>query len=88
MTYGDGDPTISEECLERHAEAIRKGHNAYEDPLTGFWVHTSVALRANGRCCGVGCRHCPYPATEQARAGRRLLRPGDVLPQVRDRASE
>lgn len=43
-----------------HEEACREGHSTYPDPATGFRVMTRVALEARGRCCGCGCRHCPY----------------------------
>jgi len=32
----------------------------YTDPITGFQVFTEAGLTARGRCCGSGCRHCPY----------------------------
>ena len=30
------------------------------DPKTGYKVFTEATLKARGRCCGCGCRHCPY----------------------------
>ncbi len=59
---------------ERHLAAIRNGEATYEDPATGLRVMTAATLRARGRCCGSGCRHCPYPAEEQRRAGRPATR--------------
>lgn len=53
-----------------HAAALRRGESTYRDPATGYEVMTSAALEAQGRCCGSGCRHCPYPPREQASAGR------------------
>lgn len=47
----------------------------YLDPWTGLWVQTSAQLSKSGKCCGAGCRHCPYPRSEQERAGRAVLRP-------------
>jgi len=26
----------------------------------GYWVFTELYLRKRGKCCGSGCRHCPY----------------------------
>ena len=34
--------------------------HVYLDPNTGFQVFTALGLKARGRCCGAGCRHCPY----------------------------
>jgi len=56
--------------LAVHDGAVQAGCSTYADPLTGYLVFTSPALAARGRCCGNGCRHCPYPQTEQRRAGR------------------
>jgi ATP-binding cassette subfamily B (MDR/TAP) protein 1 len=43
-----------------HEAAIERGETIYTDPETGFMVFTSLGLAARGRCCGAGCRHCPY----------------------------
>lgn len=40
------------------------------DPETGLFVMTSVYLLDQGRCCGSGCRHCPFAEAEQREAGR------------------
>ena len=40
------------------------------DPDSGLFVMTSVGLRQRARCCGQGCRHCPFPADEREEAGR------------------
>jgi hypothetical protein len=40
------------------------------DPQSGKFVLTSFYLASRGRCCGNGCRHCPWPADVQERAGR------------------
>ncbi len=40
---------------------MRAGEPGYLDPDTGLFVLTAIALAARGRCCGEGCRHCPYP---------------------------
>lgn len=51
---------MAESHWQAHAEACRRGEHFYEDPETGLRVFTEVGLRARGRCCGSGCRHCPY----------------------------
>lgn len=43
-----------------HDAAVAAGADGYSDPATGWWVFTAVALAAKGRCCGSGCRHCPW----------------------------
>lgn len=57
-------------ALEAHARADAKGELMYRDPVSGLFVMTAGYLRQRGYCCGKGCRHCPYPAEEQRRAGR------------------
>ena len=57
-----------------HDEAVRTGLQGYVDPDTGNFVFTGPRLLQTGRCCGNGCRHCPFPAAEQARAGRATIR--------------
>ncbi|MFF2852558.1 DUF5522 domain-containing protein [Streptomyces sp. NPDC058001] len=44
-----------------------------------MFVLTAVFLERRGRCCGRGCRHCPYRAAprrprDQQLCGRRHLR--------------
>ena len=43
-----------------HEAACEEGASAYIDPETGFQVFTRLGLLERGRCCGAGCRHCPY----------------------------
>lgn len=61
-------------ALARHAAACDRGEGGYLDPDSGLFVLSSHGLRARGACCGMGCRHCPWPRAEQQRAGR----PGGV----------
>ena len=68
------DPPISAAAEAAHDAALARGEQGYLDPRTGLFVMTSLALGAKGRCCGSGCRHCPYPADEQRRSGRPRLR--------------
>lgn len=54
------------------------------DPSTGFHVFTELAHRQRGRCCGCGCRHCPYQhanLTDKSRAQQpSWLTPFEVAP--------
>ena len=43
-----------------HDRAVAAGEKTYKDPATGYKVMTSATLSKRGRCCGCGCRHCPY----------------------------
>jgi ATP-binding cassette subfamily B (MDR/TAP) protein 1 len=45
---------------EMHKAACEKGMKMYEDPNTGLFVMTAFFLKSRQRCCGSGCRHCPY----------------------------
>ena len=45
---------------EMHDAACARGDHTYIDPQTGFMVFTRVGLLDRGRCCGAGCRHCPF----------------------------
>lgn len=48
---------VSEEVLEREAEARKRGENSYRDPETGYSVFTSAFLAERKVCCGLSCRH-------------------------------
>ena len=43
-----------------HDDACRRGEVTYVDPRSGYQVFTAVGLKQRGRCCGSGCRHCPF----------------------------
>jgi Family of unknown function (DUF5522) len=64
------DASLSDDIARAHANAMARGEPSYLDPLTGYVVLTAATLLAQGECCGSGCRHCPYPETDQRRAGR------------------
>lgn len=57
-----------------HEAAVARGETIYTDPETGFMVFTSLGLKARERCCGAGCRHCPYEheAVPLKRRGQRI----------------
>lgn len=54
-------PTLAPHVEAAHLAAVRAGEPGYLDPDTGLFVLTAISLAARGRCCGEGCRHCPYP---------------------------
>jgi len=43
-----------------HDAACARGETTYLDPASGLMVFTRLGLLARGRCCGAGCRHCPF----------------------------
>jgi uncharacterized protein (TIGR00290 family) len=67
---GRTEPDCSDAARAAHDTAVAAGDAFYPDPDTGYLVFTGAALALRGHCCGRGCRHCPYPADEQHRAGR------------------
>lgn len=71
------DPPIAEAAQRAHDLAVAKGQSGYLDPVSGLFVMTASALAARERCCGSGCRHCPYPADVQRDAGRPRVRRED-----------
>ncbi len=49
-----------EEILVRHGVAMAVDQAGYTDPETGFFVFTAKTLAAEGKCCAMVCRHCPF----------------------------
>lgn len=45
---------------ELHEAACAAQQRGYTDPRSGLTVFTRYAHLQRGRCCGNGCRHCPY----------------------------
>jgi diphthamide synthase (EF-2-diphthine--ammonia ligase)/ABC-type hemin transport system substrate-binding protein len=43
-----------------HDRACANRESFYADPDTGYQVFTEHAHLQRGKCCGSGCRHCPY----------------------------
>ncbi|KAK2908061.1 hypothetical protein Q8A73_009134 [Channa argus] len=43
-----------------HREACEAKKQMYVDPSSGYKVFTEYAHLQRGKCCGSGCRHCPY----------------------------
>ncbi|MHB1527113.1 MAG: DUF5522 domain-containing protein [Candidatus Dormibacteria bacterium] len=53
------DPLLPQ-ILAAHDAAMAQGQAGYRDPDSGLLVLTARTLLDRGRCCGLGCRHCPY----------------------------
>ncbi len=75
QTHGDGDPRIPPDVQAAHDAAVAAGALSYRDPRNGRVVVTRLRLEEQGHCCGVGCRHCPWPAAAQRASGRFSVRP-------------
>ena len=45
---------------EIHEIACQNKEETYIDPDSGYMVFTKYAHLKRGKCCGSGCRHCPY----------------------------
>lgn len=54
------DSVDANKIMAAHAAAVASGDPVYIDPATRRSVMTAVFLASRGRCCGSGCRHCPY----------------------------
>lgn len=48
----------------KHYKAVEARKLMYKCPITGNIVKTVSQLIYNGKCCGEGCRHCPYELEE------------------------
>ncbi|MFN0016218.1 MAG: DUF5522 domain-containing protein [Saprospiraceae bacterium] len=44
----------------------------------GYIVFTEYYLRSRQKCCGSGCRHCPYRKKESARTGTEPINPVQI----------
>ena len=58
-----------------HKEAVEAGAMYYKDPDTGYSVITSLAHQKRGKCCGSGCRHCPYDHQNVKDKARKIKQP-------------
>jgi|TARA_B110000438_G_C15755194_1_gene624763 hypothetical protein len=67
------DPKLNPRVIKAHEQAISEGYQGYIDPITGYFVMTSTYLKERGFCCGIGCRHCPWPIDDQNKAGRPVV---------------
>jgi ATP-binding cassette subfamily B (MDR/TAP) protein 1 len=51
---------LTPDIEEVHKSACAQGEATYLDPSTQYTVFTRDSLRKRGKCCGNGCRHCPF----------------------------
>lgn len=79
------NPEISIE--EAHKFACAAGEAMYIDPVSGLSVFTEVAHLKRGKCCGNGCRHCPY-GHYNARTRSNVIAKTTLLEHVANNASK
>ena len=58
-----------------HEAACRKGEYFYTDPATGYMVMTKLKHQARAKCCGSGCRHCPFAHANVRDKSKRIQMP-------------
>lgn len=51
---------LAAQVVAAHDAAVQRGEDGYLDPESGLFVMCEPTLRRRERCCGSGCRHCPY----------------------------
>ena len=58
-----------------HDAACSAGQMTYVDPLSGYKVFTEIAHKKRGKCCGSGCRHCPFNHENVKDKAARIVQP-------------
>ena len=58
-----------------HEKACAAGNLTYIDSNTGYTVMTELAHKRRGKCCGSGCRHCPYAHENVKDKGSHIQQP-------------
>lgn len=76
----------SEDVFETHERACAEGRETYLDPAAGFVVFTRLALEQRGRCCGCGCRHCPFGHERVKNKAARIQQPAFLHERVKRKA--
>lgn len=56
----DMEDCVSHDFSTLHDKACLAGELTYIDPDSGYTVFTELAHKKRGKCCGSGCRHCPF----------------------------
>lgn len=67
-----------------HEEACQAGLMSYKDPDTGYSVFTALAHQKRGRCCGSGCRHCPFSHENVKDKASRIQQPAFLYTGAHD----
>ena len=71
-----------------HNLACEQGELMYTDPETGYAVFTKIAHQKRGKCCGSGCRHCPYSHVNVKDKAAKIQQPSVLYQQTKDDSSQ
>jgi diphthamide synthase (EF-2-diphthine--ammonia ligase) len=71
----DLEDIVPQDFSAPHQKACAAGDLTYIDPETGYIVMTEIAHTRRGKCCGSGCRHCPYAHENVKDKGSRIQQP-------------
>jgi diphthamide synthase (EF-2-diphthine--ammonia ligase) len=71
-----------------HDLACKQGELTYIDPETGYAVFTKVAHENRGKCCGSGCRHCPYSHVNVKNKAAKIQQPSVLYQQKESHSSQ
>lgn len=74
-----------EDYDQMHRAACDAGQMSYRDPATGYSVFTEVAHLTRGKCCGSGCRHCPYAHENVKDKAAKIQQPAFLYQAVNDK---
>jgi diphthamide synthase (EF-2-diphthine--ammonia ligase) len=66
---------------QAHDLACEQGELSYIDPETGYNVFTKIAHKRRGKCCGSGCRHCPYSHKNVKNKAAKIQQPSILYQQ-------
>ncbi|KAL7572345.1 hypothetical protein ACA910_021558 [Epithemia clementina (nom. ined.)] len=78
------DAPSQEDFHKLHEQACQNMEDFYIDPATGYSVFTQVAHEKRGKCCGSGCRHCPY-GHENLKDKSRIQQPSILVQSSSDK---
>ena len=69
-----------------HRQACDAGQMSDIDPVTKYMVFTELAHQARGKCCGSGCRHCPYAHknVKSDKKGQKIQQPAVLYSATED----
>ena len=71
----DLEDMVADDFSVLHEKACAAGDLVYIDPETGYSVFTEIAHRRRGKCCGSGCRHCPFEHENVTDKANRIQQP-------------
>ena len=83
------DVVATEENFAKpHGEAVAAQQDFYTDPKTGYSVMTEYSHKKRGKCCGSGCRHCPFNHVNVKDKASRIQNPAFLYEGRNESSSE